>query len=922
MNHRLLFAATLASTILLSSAGEVRAQEPPKPAPATPPAAAEKKDAAAAKPDEKKPEEKKEQKPKNIDETVKDFQKIEGLFTFYRQKKDNKDTLYMEVPEEKLGKMFLLQATASTGLGGTSVGIFQGAPLDDIPVEMKVVDDSRVLFLRPNLDARAPRDKAMRYSLEKGTPPVILFSAEIKARQPERKAVLIDAGAFFKSDVADLGAALTPPPMLAGRASGMAMDPTFTYIDSLKVFPENFVVRSVYKLNRTGPPSGPKAVPFAVSYNFSALPETSYRPRIADARVGYFLTSYNDRSENAKYDTNVNFIQRWNLEKADPSAPLSPPKKAITFWIDRSVPAKYRPAVRDGLLMYNKAFEKVGIKDAIVVKEVPDDADWDIADVRYNIIRWTDGYGFAIALFRAHPVTGEILNAAINMDGNFVTGGVLDWDITVDGRAAARRFADRALRRPERAAAAGLAYEPHDHAAEVALPWLAARTGSDPRFCTHQRDAALNFRFGQTALEMLSATSSAAAGVMDRERFVNQYVSEVVAHEMGHCLGLRHNFIASTQFTPAQLKDPNVVGRSGIGSTVMDYNPFNIFALRQRNVDFYSQTVGSYDFFAIDYGYRFTDARTPEAELPALRKLASQTSKPGLTYMSDGTADNYDPRISRFDLGADPLAYAERTMSVSRYLMRTLPERKPKNGESYYEYTRSFSNLLSSYFGGTLSLTRYLGGAHLSESRKGDPGGKLPLTPIAAADQKRALNLLNQYVFSPGAYSFPKKNLMLLGANPNTPNFEPTATQRLFPIYDTFAAFQQIALDEVFWSPNLTRMANLEYKAEKPGDTLSLASLFRSVRGAVWSELSTGAEITPLRRDLQRYHLDLLIGMVKGPRPDLPRDAVTLAWEQLRAVRASAAAATPTAKGEYGKPHLAEVTLRIDRVLNAPTLVN
>ena len=136
---------------------------------------------------------------------------------------------------------------------------------------------------------------------------------------------------------------------------------------------------------------------------------------------------------------------------------------------------------------------------------------------------------------------------------------------------------------------------------------------------------------------------------------LNDYVTfaEVVAHEMGHCLGLRHNFIASTQFTPAQLKDPNVVGKSGMGSTVMDYNPFNIFALKQRNVDFYSQTVGSYDVFAIDYGYRITDARTPEAELPVLRKLASQSSRPGLTYMSDYTADDYDPRISRFDLGAD-----------------------------------------------------------------------------------------------------------------------------------------------------------------------------------------------------------------------------------------------------------------------------
>jgi len=910
MSRSPLIAALLASGMLLSQ--QASAQETPKPPPpGGKPAATEAKD------DQKKDGKAEAEKPKTIDETVKDFQKIPGLFTFYREKKDNKDTLYMEVPEDKLGKLFLLQVTASTGLGGTSVGIFQGAPIDDIPVELKVVDDSRVLFLRPSLDARAPRDKAMQYTLEKGTPPVILYSAEIKARQPERKSVLIDAGAFFKSDVADLGASLAPPPSMAGRSPGFAIDQPFTYIDSLKVFPENFVVRSVYRLNRTGPPSGPKAVPFAISYNFSSLPETNYRPRIGDARVGYFLTSYNDRSENDKYDTNVNFIQRWHLEKADPSAPLSPPKKPITFWIDRSVPVKYRPAVRAGLLMYTKAFEKVGIKDAIEVKEVPEDADWDIADVRYNIIRWTDGYGFAIALFRAHPVTGEILNAAINFDGNFATGGAVEWDVMVDAPAAARAFSDRIRRRDTLAPAAA----PHTHGEAPSALGRLPYWQKNPRYCTLQHDAGLNFRFGQTALEMLTAADT-ASGVMDKERFINQYVTEVVAHEMGHCLGLRHNFIASTQFTGAQLADPKLVREAGIGSTVMDYNPFNIFALKRRDVDFYSQTVGSYDFWAIDYGYRPLDAKTPEEELPALRKLASQTNLPGRAYKSDGTADYYDPRISRFDLSADPLEYAARTMDVSRELMLSLPQRKPKNGESYYEYTRAFNNLLFSHFNGTIFLTRYLGGVHFSDNFKGDPGEQPPLTPVPAAQQKRALALLSRYVFSPNAYNLPKQNLLLLGVNPNTPLYEPEAPRRLFPLYDTFAAFQQITLDEVFYPANLSRIANLEFKAAAPGDALTLAQLFRTVGGDIWSELKTGNEITPLRRDLQRYHLDLLIGMVKSPRYDLPRDAVTLAWEQLRSLRAQAAAAAPKATGEYGKPHLSEVVMRIDRVLNAPTLVN
>ena len=144
----------------------------------------------------------------------------------------------------------------------------------------------------------------------------------------------------------------------------------------------------------------------------------------------------------------VRYVFRWDLRKADPNAALSPPKEPIVFWIDNAVPLEYRPAVREGLLMWNKAFERIGIKDAIVVKQMPDDADWDHADMRYNVIRWTTspGYGYAVALFRANPLTGQILNAGI-------TGQLLAHPLPQAGAARAR--GSRLLLRGEGAGGAG-----------------------------------------------------------------------------------------------------------------------------------------------------------------------------------------------------------------------------------------------------------------------------------------------------------------------------------------------------------------------------------------------------------------------------------------------------------------------------------
>src|SRR5262249_6429991 len=171
-----------------------------------------------------------------------------------------------------------------------------------------------------------------------------------------------------------------------------------------------------------------------VNYTLFFLPENGYRPRIADPRVGFFVSDFDSFDDDTKDDLTTRYICRWDMQKADPSAAMSPPKKPIVFWLDNAIPVEYRGAFRNGLLLWNKAFEKIGIKDAIVVKQMPDNADWDHADMRYNTIRWvlSPTSAYAVAQPRVNPITGQILNANITVDAGIVRFTKVEKSFAVD----------------------------------------------------------------------------------------------------------------------------------------------------------------------------------------------------------------------------------------------------------------------------------------------------------------------------------------------------------------------------------------------------------------------------------------------------------------------------------------------------------
>lgn len=837
-------------------------------------------------------------KQKTIDEIVKEYEKLPGLFTLYRKREAGRDVVYLELRQEQLERLFFLQATASTGTAMMS--LIAGDPLRDILFKFSENGNEQILMVVPNIQFAAAGNSPLARSVKRSFAPAYLESFKIEARQPERKSLLINISDLFRGDIAQvaqtLGGGGSPIPGMPGGPS-YSLDRDKTYVATLKAFPENLYIETAYHFTRSGGRPGgiaalfdnsgtladPRSVPVKVNFNLFQIPENGYRPRIADPRVGYFYTETQDLTDDGRDDQVVRYALRWDVRKADPKAALSPPKEPIVFWIDNAVPLEYRAAVREGLLMWNKAFERVGIQDAIVVKQMPDDAEWDHADMRYNVIRWTTspGYGYAVALFRVNPLTGQILNAGITVDSSLTRFPKLE----------RREFVDPAAYFAEKAPAAQSAH---------------------PSRCEMGAGALEQAWFGHMALSLLAAPGEK----IDEHAYTHDFLRAIVAHEMGHVLGLFHNFAASTQFSLADLKDAKKVREWGTVGSVMDYIPFNIAALKQKEGEYWTPTIGRYDFWAIQYGYTTLPAESPEAEEKWLKGIATRGNLPGHAFHNDFVADQFDPNVTRFDLSSDPLAYWTRNLQVSRHLLLNLSQRLPKQGESYWKFTRAFSGLMGQYTQSAALASRYIGGLHVNRNYRGDALEQPVLQPVDGAKQRQALQLLNTYIFAPNAFAFPDSYYKKL-TGPPFPSFTSSSGTSDFPIRDQLARTQAAALRRLFSPAVLARMVNNEFKVNDPQKALTLPELFNSVGVTVWSELGGKQRVGSLRRQLQRTHLDVMIGMVVNPTSGAPDDARMLAWDQLRKLKARVTAAKQPAQDEYTRVHLDESLMRINRALNA-----
>jgi hypothetical protein len=885
MRHKLLIIlAALLAAMILSSFGPVA--EDPAPPDETP-AVEQAAPAPEAPAEQPKPEEKKEEKCA-FDKALEGFKCVEGLFNVYYNEEEEKWLL--EIRPEQFGQIYLLNIEVERGDG---YFLDSGAMEDNFPFYFEKVG-KKVHLMQKNVAYRASKKNPLARAIELGVNDSIRGVAQIVGEpHPKTGNVLIDPGELFIQDFTGIGAAL-------GQFAGYMFDGQDSRFGFIKTFPRNTEVQVIAHYRNPQPEAASPALPDPRSlthyyrYSMCRLPDPGYKPRYGDDRIGYFMTMYMDYDDMAADLPYKYYIQRWRLEKMYPHQAVSPPKQPIVYWLSNTIPLEYRDAVRDGILEWNTAFEKAGIKDAIIVKQMPDDADWDPADIRYNVVQWIvmPGEGYAVGPSVADPFTGELYAADIRMCADMMRYIISSYYEEAEPLAAGNKPA-------------------------IKLPGL---PGARPQYDDNY--VAGKMREASFGMSVEFARSGMLPDSPEGKKFIHDAIKDLTTHEVGHTLGLRHNFKGSTVHSLAAMHDPGITNPEGVSGSVMDYNTVNLAPKGRKQGSYWQTTLGSYDYFIIDYGYRTIDAETPEDEIPVLDKLAGLTGLEKTPYGTDEDAAgmsvlSVDPLCNMWDMGNDPIAFCRERIEIGKELYSKLPEFE-KDGERYQKLRWVFANVMYPYWASSMLVPKYFGGLYEDRAHIGDPGNRLPFTPVSAAKQREAMNFLKEYIFSSDAFKFPPELMRKLEAERYDTFSDDWARERDdYPLHAMVNNIQMRALARMYDPLVLQRMLDLPLLYEKGEEPFTMAEMFQQTRFAIWDEVYQQVNVDGIRRNLQRAHLNIICGIALGYN-GVPPDAASLARADLTALRGQIAASLR--KGGLDamtQAHLEECLTRIDATLEA-----
>ncbi|MEH2155896.1 zinc-dependent metalloprotease [Nostoc sp.] len=833
--------------------------------------------------------------------------KLEGLFTLYCSEDSGK--VYLELKPEQLNKDYLAIVTLESGVGES--GIYSGLPLSDFLFYFRRVNN-RLHFVLRNVKFRTDSEPEQR-SLARSFSDSVLYSLEIATIDPKSQNILINLNELLMQDFPGLS-----PLLKYSLQADYRLDPRKSYFGDVNSFSENVEIDSIYGFSSlegsnlvTIPDS--RALSLKVHYSFSQLRENNgYIPRLADDRVGYFTTAFQDFSNNNAHESFVHYINRWHLEPSNPNAPLSPPKKPIVYWIENAVPLKYRDAIREGVLMWNKAFEKAGFQNAIEVQQMPDDADWKPADVHYNTIRWFNSLdaGFARGPMRVNPFTGEILDADIIVDANMVRLIQQEYHALMETNSCQEKT------------------KGHEDAGKFLDRFFASSSPalfSSSESC-YGMESSNQAAMGALALSILPNTTPSSETMKE---YVHQYLRSLIAHEVGHTLGLRHNFYGSTMLAPQELNNTEITHTKGLVGSVMDYLPVNIAPQGVQQGDYFPGVIGAYDEWAIEYGYKkcpstALEVTIPESEKSFLDQIALASPQPELSYATDEDIWDINPLANVWDMSSDVLLYSQWQMDNARFMWQRLDKGYLSKGESYSNLRLKFNRVLKYYFRNATLLSKYIGGQSFRRLHSSDDAA-WAFVPVSLFKQRQALTKLQKYVFAEDAFSFSPQLLNQLAPSRWEHWGSSAPNNRLdYPIHDRILSFQSAILRSLLDRDRLNRLQDIELKT-LPGEALSIPELFDTLQTGIWTEVFAPGEpkpISSIRRSLQQEYLNILLQMMLGTT-NTPEDGRTLAWYELRRLQ-KAIDVRLKQIGEsldiYTLAHLEASGDRITKALNAQLL--
>ncbi len=609
------------------------------------------------------------------------LKRVDGFVPYYWDAK--KGTLLFELSAAALERPFLYFTGFDSGMGSPTMFADRGSVSGKYLCRF-VRTGPRVLVMADNTQFRAEAGgPELKKSVSMSFPASVIAALPVEAEQ--NGAVIVNANPLVVRDAMNLSWQLRNPFRVT---SGQAVftpsqgGPTWRLdearsapdMERTRNFPRNTEIDALLTFASDQPRDmnqpEPSSLTVVEHHSLLALPEPGYEPREFDVRVGFLGQEFEDLSQPFDQPLKRKFIARWRLQKKDPGAAVSEPVKPITFYLDRAMPADIKAAARRGILWWNEAFLAAGFRSAVRVEDLPEGAD--PLDVRYPSIVWTNrsGRGWSVGMSQSDPRTGEILHSIVQLDSHRMRTVNNYWEALVANPAPIR---------------------------EQSIDMWAPLDGVDPQISDH--DVMLN------------------------------RLATLACHEVGHVLGLQHNFVASTFDR----------------GSVMDYYAPRVNIRPDGSPDLsdaYMQGIGRYDKMAIEWGYSQpsppgVDAagHTTAAERARLDGIVQKWMRKGVTW-----GNNDDPRWNAYDDGPDPVTWLKQTMPVRDDLLRRYGPQMLRPGEPWSNLASRFALVYLFHRYALSAAINVVGSAKIPPSVKGD--GQQPVEAWPAASQREALDLL------------------------------------------------------------------------------------------------------------------------------------------------------------------------------------
>jgi hypothetical protein len=701
----------------------------------------------------------------------------------------------------------------------------------------------QVAFINYNEKYTAAEGSSMRSTLEGGIGHSIIGMFKVESENKENKHFLIDVTSFFASDYVnnsqDLKWLFDNKPV--------SFEKEKSFVEKALGFERNNEIDATISYRSSDPPVFPldvvadsRFISVGIRYSLFALPDQPMKPRQSDDRVGHFMTALRDYSKDKDAIPFNRYINRWRLEKKNRAEPVSEPVQPIVYYIHNSIPVEYRKYVKEGIEGWNKAFLKAGFKNAVIAKEQPNDSSWSAEDIRYSSIRWIpDPGGWAIGPSEVDPRTGEILNADI-----LIASSITNWYH--------QEFQD--FSGPQ----AGTGRLQNMEKIQQSLPpWQAQY------YCMAQAGLEQQLNFQGIVLEALQGVEP---GQLAPEKYIGDALRDLVMHEVGHTLGLRHNFKGSSGIPYEKLNDTAFTRKHGLTLSVMDYAPVNVSPDPQKQGHYWNMEVGEYDVWAIEYAYTpFVSTSKEESEQGMLRKIAVQVNEPLHTYGTD--EDNWlgvfavDPLTNAWELSSDPQMFCTDREQIVQKIMPVMEKRLIGAGDNYNRLRSAFSNLTFEKFRSLVPLTKMIGGIYFTRNHKGDPGELPTFAPVPSQKQREVADMITKKLFAEDAFYFTPELLNKLAPNRyshwgvgwgNTPVD--------YPLLENINSLQSSMLFNLLHPVRLQRMMNNELRMAAGETGYKVSELLQTLTKSIWSELrNSPVAISSIRKNLQNSYTNLLV---------------------------------------------------------------